>query len=94
MRAVDLDATGNAVGASFPAALMAPLGTGWAWTASVSVDGTLVDICDKPIPPATRPSTTAAPTEIAAPVPVGWGPEVPHFAVGGPADGRRRTVAG
>ena len=43
-RAVILSAAG--LGTSFPGAATSPLGEGWTWTASVIVDGALVDSCD------------------------------------------------
>jgi len=36
----------TAVGASFPGSAVMPLGDGWTWTASVTVDGTVVDTAD------------------------------------------------
>lgn len=43
-QAVELSADG--LGASFPGAATSPLGDGWTWTASISVDGAVVDSCD------------------------------------------------
>jgi hypothetical protein len=46
-RAVELTADG--LGATFPASAFMPLGQGWNWTASIAVDGRVVDVCDGPM---------------------------------------------
>jgi hypothetical protein len=43
---VDIDFSSEGVSASFPGSTVSPLSGGWTWTASVAVNGTVVDVCD------------------------------------------------
>jgi hypothetical protein len=45
-----VELSADALGATFPGSAFTPLGGGWVWTASVAVDGTVVDVCDDMVP--------------------------------------------